>query len=378
MKIVVYGYKGWIAGQLMKNLPDSVPGLSRINNSIDVKKELIKNNATHVILATCRRQDKIIQDVDYLELPGKIGENIRDNLFGPACVASICYELDIHLTYISDGAIYNSNNNRIWCESDLPNGCDSNYYQCIRYTDMLLSSYANTLVLRLSFPVTNELNDPQNNYKKLLGYNLILNKPISVTVLPCFNRIIKYLIESKVVGTFNCVNPNIITQFEMRQMIECTTNIDINIVSSEELSNYVISERPSPILSCSKLMKYLNIKIPDVKTALKNMIKGEDMTIFVESIEVRKAKETAVRKAREAKEAKEIEIREAKKLAKKVEVRKAKKLAKETAVRKAREAKEKAVRKAREAKETKEKAAKEAAKETIVRKKVSIILKNQN
>ena len=283
MKIVIYGAHGWIGQYIQRCLGSDaniVIGTVRIDNYNKVKKELEGSNATHVVLATGNRQDNVVTDIDYLELPGKIDENIRDNLYGPAIVASICYELDIHLTYISDGAIYNSTNGRVWIEEEIPNGCNSSYYQCVKYTDQLMANYINTLVIRLSFPVSEDINDHRNNYKKLLDYNVVLNNQISVTVLPCFKDVVRVLITNEVVGVFNMVNSGTISQFQLANLAS-RARARAKIISNIELANYVVSDRPSPILSNEKLSKLLNINVPDIKQACTQMLAGKLQVIIV-------------------------------------------------------------------------------------------------
>ncbi len=284
MKLIVFGYNGWIGSQLINFMKESeseceiIQGLSRTYDCKSLKKEITESKATHVLLATGKRNDKVVKDVDYLELPGKIDENIQNNIYGPATVAIVCSELNLHLTYISDGAIYNSiSNKRKWTENDVPNGSNSNYYQCIKYTDQLLSQYSNCLVIRFSFPISKELNDEQNNYSKLLEYNLILNANISVTILPCFSKVIPYLIHNKMVGVFNLVNSGIISQLQLRNIAGKMSGC--KVVSATELDAFVIAERPCPILSNDKISNALNIVIPDINTACTNMLQGISVTI---------------------------------------------------------------------------------------------------
>ena len=287
MKLIVYGYNGWIGQQLIDFITSTktrdteiIHGLSKTYDSKAIKKEILDSSATHVLLATGKRNDPVVKDIDYLELPGKIDENIQNNIYGPATVAIICYELDLHLTYISDGAIYNSLLDaeiKTWYDDDIPNGSNSSYYQCIKYTDQLLSQYSNCLVIRLSFPISNDLNDTRNNYNKLFDYNLILNNKMSVTLLPCFSQVIPYLIQNEVVGTFNLVNSGTISQFQLRTL--GGKNSGCKIVSTRELDNYVISARPVPILSNEKISKLLNIVIPDISTSCIKMLQGKSISI---------------------------------------------------------------------------------------------------
>ncbi len=98
MKILVYGSKGWIGQQVIQIL-DTLKykyetGKSRVNNKEDVKKELDDIKPTHVMSFIGRThgkiKDKLFTTIDYLEQPGKVYENVRDNLFSPLVLALEC------------------------------------------------------------------------------------------------------------------------------------------------------------------------------------------------------------------------------------------------------------------------------------------------
>ena len=87
MKLLIYGGNGWIGSQF-KNLVkdyDYKIGTSRLNNIKDVSDELDRETPTHVFCFIGRTHgsigEKVYTTIDYLEQPGKIVDNIRDNLF---------------------------------------------------------------------------------------------------------------------------------------------------------------------------------------------------------------------------------------------------------------------------------------------------------
>ena len=73
-------------------------------------KELDTIKPTHVISFIGRTHgtigDKEYTTIDYLEQPGKLVENIRDNLFSPISLALACKEQNIHYTYLGTGCIF--------------------------------------------------------------------------------------------------------------------------------------------------------------------------------------------------------------------------------------------------------------------------------
>ena len=88
MKFLVYGTKGWIGGKVYKYLKDNdyevEEGNSRVENIEQVEKEIIEKNPTHIISLIGRThgtyEGEYIGTIDFLEKPGKVFENVRDNL----------------------------------------------------------------------------------------------------------------------------------------------------------------------------------------------------------------------------------------------------------------------------------------------------------
>ena len=101
MKIIIYGANGWIGKQfidLLKNTEhEFIVGLSRVDKINDVLSELKMHNPTHVVSFIGRTHgtigNKVFNTIDYLEEPGKIIENIRDNLFSPMVTVPVYHTI---------------------------------------------------------------------------------------------------------------------------------------------------------------------------------------------------------------------------------------------------------------------------------------------
>ena len=95
MKFLIYGSKGWIGSQFVQLLQNKnieyISGNSRVDNIPSLTKEIEEISPTHIVSFIGRTHgsigDKTYSTIDYLEQPGKLVENIRDNLFSPLSLA---------------------------------------------------------------------------------------------------------------------------------------------------------------------------------------------------------------------------------------------------------------------------------------------------
>lgn len=126
MKIIVYGHAGWIGTQFTELLQqekakeiddfdfDFILGNSRVDDTPSLCKELDQVSPSHVISFIGRTHGTIgatkYTTIDYLEQPGKLVENVKDNLFSPISLALACKERNIHYTYLGTGCIFNYKN----------------------------------------------------------------------------------------------------------------------------------------------------------------------------------------------------------------------------------------------------------------------------
>ena len=110
MKTLIYGGRGWIGSQFCSLLDTFILGEARVDDLLSLKNEINRVNPSHIVSFIGRTHgkidDKTYSTIDYLEQPGKLKENIRDNLFCPISLALLCKERDIHLTYLGTGCIF--------------------------------------------------------------------------------------------------------------------------------------------------------------------------------------------------------------------------------------------------------------------------------
>lgn len=226
MKVLVYGANGWIGGKFVTELQkQNIPyiiGKSRVNHVENLQEELTEHHPTHVLCTIGRTHGMIdgkeITTIDYLEYPGKLEENVRDNLFSPIALAILCKDMGIHLTYLGTGCIftYNDSPDRPpFFEDENPTFFGSSYSIVKGFTDRLMHIYKDvSLNIRIRMPISYD-RSPRNFIMKLLKYEKINSNANSMTVLEDFIPIIVDMMCKKHTGTIHAVNPGAITHNEV-------------------------------------------------------------------------------------------------------------------------------------------------------------------
>lgn len=268
MIVLIYGSKGWIGNQfvnlLKKNNITFISGTSRVENENELIAEINEVNPTHVISLIGRTHgkigDKVYTTIDYLEQKDKLTENIRDNLFSPLLLATICIERNIHYTYLGTGCIFKFDDEHPFgqetngfTENSLPNFYGSSYSIVKGFTDRLMHLYK-VLNLRIRMPITGEKN-PRNFITKIVGYKKICSIPNSMTVLPELLPLVLDMMKNKTVGTINLTNPGLISHNEILGMYNSI--VDNNFIwdnfNQEEQRKILDSDRSNNYLDTTKL-----------------------------------------------------------------------------------------------------------------------------
>ena len=250
MKVLLYGKNGWIGEKVYKLLIEKghsvIIGNTRAENRESLEEEIKLIEPTNIISTIGRTHGKIgdkeYTTIDYLEQPGKLVENVRDNLFSPIVLALLAQKHNIHYTYMGTGCIFTYNddelvnmcdkcsNSAVWVngagagageagvykftEDDHPNFFGSSYSTVKGYTDRLMHLFPNVLNVRIRMPITADYN-PRNFITKILKYKKICSVQNSMSVLPELLPIMVNMAEKGRVGTINLVNPGTISHNEI-------------------------------------------------------------------------------------------------------------------------------------------------------------------
>jgi dTDP-glucose 4,6-dehydratase len=288
MFVLIYGSNGWI-GNIFKNFLinnniDFYCGKTRVNCKKQLMEEINIVQPTHIISFIGRTHGMInnnkITTIDYLEQPGKLAENIRDNLFSPVLLSHICKEKNIHYTYIGTGCIFKFDENHPFekeengfTEESLPNFFGSSYSIVKGYTDQIMSLYSdNTLNLRIRMPITGDISE-RNFITKIVNYEKICSIHNSMSVLPDLLPYVLKMMKQKITGTINLTNPGLISHNEILEMYKEIVNPSFTWCnfSEEEQRTILASERSNNFLDTSKLQS-LFPEIRNIKDAVRDCL----------------------------------------------------------------------------------------------------------
>ena len=280
MKWLLYG-NGWIGNQVKQHLllekEEVIIGISRVDNEKTLVDEIDNIKPDRILCLIGRTHGEGYSTIDYLELPGKIKENVRDNLFSPLILSLICQQKKIHLTYLGTGCIFNYDslhtlNENGFSESDIPNFFGSGYSVVKGFTDRIMHMQPNTLNVRIRMPIT-DCNSPRNFITKIISYEKICSIKNSMTVLPELIPIMIDMAKNKDVGTINLTNPGTISHNEILQMYKeivdnsfTWKNFDVN-----EQNKILLSKRSNNYLDTSLLEKKYP-KVKNIHDSVKDML----------------------------------------------------------------------------------------------------------
>jgi 3,5-epimerase/4-reductase len=275
MKWLVYGSNGWIGDQVVKLLVDEyvIAGQARVDNSVNVEQEIITHQPDRILSLIGRTSGPGYNTIDYLEQPGKLSENIRDNLYSALCLAGLAKKHGIHMTYLGTGCIFNGYIG--YTEDDDPNFFGSSYSTVKGYTDRLMRQFYSDTVLnvRIRMPIIDE-HHPRNFITKIMEYEKICSTPNSMTVLPELLPIMIDMARKGTTGTINLTNPGVITHNEILSMVKEHLDPDFTWVNftQDEQRAILSADRSNNKLNTDKLTK-MYPEVQEIHDAVENIIK---------------------------------------------------------------------------------------------------------
>lgn len=270
---MIYGHRGWIGQFVIAELErlqlSYICGESRVEHIQDVRQELVQHSATHVICLIGRthgtHNGKPYTTIDYLEQKGRIYENVRDNLFSPLALALLCQEINIHMTYMGTGCIFEYDQSHPFgqeengfTEEDVPNFFGSSYSVVKGFTDQLMHLLPETVLnVRIRMPISNDTSS-RNFITKITTYTKVCSVPNSMTVLPELIPIMIDMSRQKLGGTINLCNPGLISHNEILQMYQeiVDPTFTWENFTIEEQNEILAAGRSNNFLDTTKLQQF--------------------------------------------------------------------------------------------------------------------------
>jgi len=291
--VLVFGGNGWIGSKVVNLLRKMAINIfvpnTRADNIDSVKMELDAYSSsgikiTHVMSFIGRTHGSYkgekISTIDYLEKPGMLVENVRDNLFAPVYLAMICKERNIHFTYLGTGCIFDFDEEHPYGmelngfnEESKPNFFGSSYSIVKGFTDQLMHQFNDSaLNVRIRMPITHEVNE-RNFITKITNYSKICSIPNSMSVL---NELLPIMIDMALkneTGTINLTNPGLISHNEILEMYKEIVDPNFKWENFEmvEQDQILLSKRSNNYLETNKLReKYPKVK--NIKQSVRDIL----------------------------------------------------------------------------------------------------------
>ena len=288
MKFLLYGVNGWIGARVLDLLKeqqiDVIAGNCRVNNIKELEEEIKTHQPTHVISLIGRTHGvhNGIQysTIDYLEQPGKLVENVRDNLFSPLVLSLLSKNHNFHFTYLGTGCIFEydgthpfEQENNGFDENALPNFFGSSYSVVKGFTDQWMHLFEDSVLnVRIRMPITDE-NNSRNFITKITNYSKICSIKNSMTVLNELMPIMVDMAKNKTTGTINLTNPGLISHNEILEMYKeiVDPNFTWNNFTLEEQNQILASGRSNNYLDTSRL-EQLYPHVQPIKESVRNIL----------------------------------------------------------------------------------------------------------
>ena len=306
MRILLWGSRGWIGGMFTRYAVaaghEVIAAESRADDRDAVNCEIAAQKPTHLFCLIGRThgvyEGRAIGSIDYLEKPGKLVENVRDNLMAPVVLSFAAMRYGLHLTYIGTGCIFEydgcehiprergdfGGDATGFKESDKPNFTGSSYSTVKGFTDMLVGrEFAdNVLNVRIRMPISAESNE-RNLINKILKYKNIIGLPNSVTVLDDLLPRLLGLMEKRVTGTLNACNPGTLYPGEILDMYKKYVDADHEWTetSKAEIEKQLGNGRSNNCMDVGRLLE-LCPDFPPARESVEKIMKEWDYFVRVD------------------------------------------------------------------------------------------------
>ena len=248
MNILIFGSRGYLGQYFQAKYPDAACPSVDIADAHAVS-EALDEHKPDVVINTAGKTGR--PNVDWCE-DHKI-ETVHSNVVGPLVLVEECEKRGIYLVHLGTGCIYSCYETKPLTEEYFPNFTVSFYSRTKGAIDQLLQDFP-ILNIRLRMPFDGT-DSERNLINKLRKYDRVLDAPNSVTYIPELLEVVGQLIEKKAIGTYNVVNPGVVTPYRIMELYKEVVDPNHAFEKLEEssLPDVVKAGRSSCILSTQKL-----------------------------------------------------------------------------------------------------------------------------
>jgi len=286
--VYFFGARGWIGQQFVQILESRGwtvhKAQARADSSTEIAKELstLSPSPTHIVSMIGRTHGPGFATIDYLEQPGKLVENLNDNLYAPLVLAEIARAKNLHFTYLGTGCIFEYDdvhtltNGNGFIEESAPNFFGSSYSVVKGFTDRLLSVHPNTLNVRIRMPISSQ-DGPRNFITKIINYQKICSIPNSMTVLDDILPVLADALISRTTGTLNATNPGVIDHNTILTWYKELQNPDHTweeVDTTTLTSTLVKGRRSNNLLDTTRITTLFPDRVPPIHVSVRRILEN--------------------------------------------------------------------------------------------------------
>ena len=234
-----------------------------IASCLDVKKPTVVINAA-------AKTGK--PNVDWCEKNKE--ETIHVNVIGAINLCIECVKRNIYFVHLGSGCIYRGNNNGAgYSEEDPPNFYGAQVYADSKIlSEKIIKEFPNCLLLRMGISIDDKPHE-RNFIDKARKYSRLFNIQISMMTVPHMLPILKTMIEKRMTGIYNFVNPGTISVAEIMKMYKeiVDPNYNFSICPPEEVRETTEVERANCYLRTDKL-RSKGLQFPEIHEAVRECL----------------------------------------------------------------------------------------------------------
>ena len=286
MSVLIFGMGGWLGGLVALEVEARglapVAALARGDDYAAVVAEVRRVRPALVFSALGRTHGRDggarYDTIDYLELPGRLPENLRDNLVAPLVLAAACARAGVPFACLGTGCIFGEG---VHDEEARPSFAGSSYSAVKGAADELLRAlFADSaLWFRIRMPITHAPH-PRSFLSKILRYERICSARNSMSVLDGPAGLLGLFVDMALAGYTGCYNgcnPGALSHDEVLEMYRSAVDPSFawRNFTAEEQARVLLAPRSNTELCSLKLRAAaaeLGRPLPCLRSALASVL----------------------------------------------------------------------------------------------------------